>query len=314
MNIRNLTKLTFMASLLCTPNLWAAKLAIVIDDLGYRKNDLKIFNMDTNINVAIIPSSPHALDRDRRAFEQNRDILIHMPMDSGKKPIEPEVIKIGMDQQKIRHLIDYAKKRVPHAVGLNNHMGAQGTSNAKLMEDFASVFKYENKFVLDSVTTGRSYLAKKTKAAGIKTLRRNIFLDHVNDEASINAAFDLAIRMARKKGAAIAIGHPRIHTIRVLQQRLANLPDDIELVKLSSLIPKPQRLDDISSNTPNQEHKIIEETQVKPEVLPTDKKDIVEKVEKIEKLEKANNTIEPSLQNDSLNSDGVKQWLLRQNK
>ncbi len=46
--------------------------------------------------------------------------------------------------------------------------------------------------------------------------------------------------MARRNGSAIAIGHPRPATVRVLQQMLPSLPADIVLVKPSALLNEPQ--------------------------------------------------------------------------
>jgi len=50
----------------------------------------------------------------------------------------------------------------------------------------------------------------------------------------------LAIKIAQKNGHAIAIGHPHPQTVNVLRTKLANLPDDIELVKVSQLITTPR--------------------------------------------------------------------------
>ena len=58
-----------------------AKLAIVIDDIGYHpKEDAEILAMPKEISVAIIPAAPYAKIRNQQAKAQNHDILIHMPM------------------------------------------------------------------------------------------------------------------------------------------------------------------------------------------------------------------------------------------
>lgn len=59
---------------------WAARLAIVIDDIGYRSDDQKIYDLPKEISVAIIPSAPNATIRAKQAKQQGRDILIHQPM------------------------------------------------------------------------------------------------------------------------------------------------------------------------------------------------------------------------------------------
>lgn len=47
--------------LLQTSNVWAAELAIVIDDFGYRQhNEEQIIKLSPNITVAVLPNSPNA--------------------------------------------------------------------------------------------------------------------------------------------------------------------------------------------------------------------------------------------------------------
>ncbi|HBO37582.1 MAG TPA: hypothetical protein DD638_02855, partial [Pasteurellaceae bacterium] len=54
-----------------------AKLAIIIDDIGYHpRNDNAVLAMPKEIAVAIIPSAPYAKQRNQQASEQGRDILI----------------------------------------------------------------------------------------------------------------------------------------------------------------------------------------------------------------------------------------------
>ena len=59
----------------------AGKLAIVIDDIGYRaREDDAIYNLPKEVSVAIIPVAPYATARANKAYAQKRDILIHLPM------------------------------------------------------------------------------------------------------------------------------------------------------------------------------------------------------------------------------------------
>lgn len=51
--------------------------------------------------------------------------------------------------------------------------------------------------------------------------------------------FNRAVQLARRNGSAIAIGHPHPSTVRVLQQMLPTLPDDITLVRPSDLLNEP---------------------------------------------------------------------------
>ncbi len=233
--------------LLITPLANASKLAVVIDDIGYRSEDNAIYEMPLEVSVSIIPVSPYATERAEKAFVQQRDILIHQPMQPlSNIKIEDKALKIGMEKIQIQETIDYARKRVPYAIGLNNHMGSAATANQQLMTYLMEILANEQLFFLDSKTNSQSVASQTAKSFYIPTLERHLFLDDNNSLEDVQHHFDLAVRYAQENELAILIGHPRKNSIKVLKQGIKNLPDDIELVKISSLwrnekvkIPKP---------------------------------------------------------------------------
>lgn len=89
------------------------KLAIVIDDIGYRtKEDSAIYALPKEVSVAIIPNAPYATERAKKAFLQKRDILIHLPMQpkDKSKPIEADVLMVNDSQDEINQLIRTARR------------------------------------------------------------------------------------------------------------------------------------------------------------------------------------------------------------
>lgn len=215
----------------------AAKLVIVIDDIGYRaKEDAAIYAMSKQIAVAIIPVAPHAAQRNQQAQQQGRDVLIHMPMQPQQKiKIEQGGLTLGMAQDQVLRRVEQSKSIVSAAIGLNNHMGSAATTNTELMTYLMNGLRQHNLFFLDSKTAGNSVAMKIAKSQGISALERHIFLDNSDEFADVQRQFQLAIQYARKNGTAIVIGHPRKNTIAVLQAGLANLPSDIQLVSIGSL-------------------------------------------------------------------------------
>lgn len=220
-----------------SPLALAGKLAIVIDDIGYRNEDNAIYAMPKEVSVAIIPSAPYATARAKKAFEQKRDILIHLPMQPKNQlqSIESGALVIGMNEEKVARLIKSARNQVPYAIGLNNHMGSQATADRPLMQHLMKVLSQNQLFFLDSKTTGSSVAAKVATEFGVKALERNIFLDNSDLLPDVQKQFNLAINYARKHGTAIMIGHPRKHSIAVLEKGIAHLPNDVELVSIGQL-------------------------------------------------------------------------------
>lgn len=227
----------FFTVLLSSIGVAQNRLAIVIDDIGYRpREDAAVYAMPKEISVAIIPSAPYAKQRNEQAKQQDRDVLIHLPMQPmGNHKIESGGITLGMSQQAVAEKVQNAKKIVSAAIGLNNHMGSAATADQDLMNKLMNSLREQHLFFLDSRTIGRSVASKTAKEQGVKALDRHVFLDDSDELSDVQRQFQNSIAYARKHGTAIVIGHPRKNTIAVLQNGLRHLPDDIQLVSIGSL-------------------------------------------------------------------------------
>ncbi|MCW7548280.1 divergent polysaccharide deacetylase family protein [Photorhabdus sp. APURE] len=216
----------------------AARLAIVIDDFGYRPhNENKILQMPVAVSIAILPDSPHGREMAEKAYKQGREILIHLPMAPlSKQLLEPDTLQPTMSSEEIDRIIQRAIQKVPYAVGINNHMGSAMTSSLPGMQKVMRSLSRYNLYFLDSVTIGNTQVTKAAQGTPVRVIRRNVFLDDVQSEAETRRQLNRAISIARKNGSAIAIGHPHSTTIQVLQQMLPTLPADIELVSPSRLL------------------------------------------------------------------------------
>ncbi|MEK9495828.1 divergent polysaccharide deacetylase family protein [Photorhabdus sp. P32] len=216
----------------------AARLAIVIDDFGYRPhNENKILQMPVAVSIAILPDSPHGREMAEKAYKQGREILIHLPMAPlSKQLLEPDTLQPTMSSEEIDRIIQRAIQKVPYAVGINNHMGSAMTSSLPGMQKVMRSLSRYNLYFLDSVTIGNTQVTKAAQGTSVRVIRRNVFLDDVQSEAETRRQLNRAISIARKNGSAIAIGHPHSTTIQVLQQMLPTLPADIELVSPSRLL------------------------------------------------------------------------------
>ncbi len=216
----------------------SAKLAIVIDDFGYRvNNENQILQLPIPISIAILPNAPHRLEMAEKAHRQGREILIHLPMAPlSKQPLEKDTLTPSMSEAEIQRIIAQAVHNVPYAVGLNNHMGSAMTSNLGGMQKVMRTLAHYQLYFLDSVTIGSTKSVQAAEGTGVRVIKRKVFLDDSQKEADIRAQFNRAISVARKQGSAIAIGHPHPTTVRVLQQMLPQLPSDIVLVKASALL------------------------------------------------------------------------------
>jgi len=145
---------------------------------------------------------------------------------------------LSMSEHQIARAIETAIESCPHLSGINNHMGSKFTEDADHMRMALRELARRNLFFLDSHTSPRSVAYAVARELGVPSLRRDIFLDHTDTEAAIEAQVGHLVKKAKIQGSAIAIGHPHESTYKVLS-RSADLfrKEGITVVPVSQLIP-----------------------------------------------------------------------------
>lgn len=221
----------------------AARLAIVLDDLGHNVNRLtqRALALPAPVTFAILPG----LTKSRLVLNQigraEHHALLHMPMEAepetGYDAGEPQ-IRVGMDAAEIRRAVESSLDGLPGVVGVNNHMGSRATCSRPEMDAVMDVLGARGLVFLDSQTTPRSVAHVAAAAQGVPTLRNDLFLDAGNAEAPLVASrFEKLVEIALKRGWAIGIGHVNEPTISTLERLLPALEArGVALVPVAALI------------------------------------------------------------------------------
>ncbi|MDX8407401.1 MAG: divergent polysaccharide deacetylase family protein, partial [Mariprofundaceae bacterium] len=110
--------------------------------------------------------------------------------------------------------------RVPYVEGVNNHMGSHLTRLPEAMQPLMRILREEGLFFVDSKTSARSVAAQAAAAAGLPWAARQIFLDHRQDEAYMQAAWQKALACQATGHACVVIGHPHQETVDFLERML----------------------------------------------------------------------------------------------
>lgn len=126
----------------------AGKLAIVIDDFGYRPStENQVLAMPAEVSVAVLPNAPHAREMATKAHNQGHDVLIHLPMAPlSRQPLEKDTLRPDMSADEISRIIREAVNSVPYAIGMNNHMGSAMTSSLPGMQKVMASLAHYNLF------------------------------------------------------------------------------------------------------------------------------------------------------------------------
>ena len=224
---------------LVRPSGQTAKMVIVIDDLGANMSAVnRLLGLNYPVTCAFWPHAGHVTEGARAAHRAGREILIHQPMEPlgyPKVAPGPGVLLTGMSAVQINRQVESAIARVPHAVGLNNHMGSRFTQNKTGVDSVIATLQTHNLFMLDSLTDPRSVFADEGRRLGITTYRRNVFLDVTPTRQAILEELRKAERIALLTGHSIAIGHPLPETLAALQEWQRTRNTSIKIVRLQDL-------------------------------------------------------------------------------
>ncbi len=194
----------------------------MIDDLGYdRAQADSLFRLGYPITISVLPHEANSGEIAEEAHRRGYQVMLHLPMASnaGDKD-EPIELHPGMPRAAVEKTFDSMLDTVPYAAGVNNHEGSLGTADQALMDELMPLLHERKLFFIDSRTTAATVAETAAHSAGVAAARRNVFLD---DEQTVDATkkqFALAIRDAKEKGYALAIGHPHATTLEALGEML----------------------------------------------------------------------------------------------
>ncbi|MDR2161463.1 MAG: divergent polysaccharide deacetylase family protein [Desulfovibrio sp.] len=214
-------------------------MVIVIDDLGESMSAIRLLlSLDYPVTFAFWPHAGHVRQGAEAAHRAGREILIHYPMEPVGYPRVfpgPRSLLSSMPSERIAGLVEAGIAAVPHAVGLNNHMGSRFTQNRRGVSSVILTLKKHNLFLLDSVTHRRSVFADQARRLGIRAFRRDVFLDDTPGRSAVLSALRQAEGIALKRGSSIAIGHPLPETLAALQEWQKSRNSAVRLVRLQDL-------------------------------------------------------------------------------
>ena len=212
------------------PKVIAGKIILVIDDFGYRNDSVSdgFLRLNVPITCAIIPGHSQSSHFATKAIAAGQEVIIHMPMESTlNTPGEDEYkLKSGMTSEEIEWRMNEVLKEMPEAVGMNNHQGSKATTDGKVMSVVGSVLKKHEKYFLDSRTVSNTVGEKTMRHLGVPTARRHVFLDNDSSLDQIKAQLNTLVRLAKKRGMAIGIGHAKPNTLQVLKEKIPILIDE----------------------------------------------------------------------------------------
>ncbi|MGA9290452.1 MAG: divergent polysaccharide deacetylase family protein [Anaerobacillus sp.] len=227
------------------------ELAIVIDDFGNNMGGTEeMFRLPITLTVAIMPFLETTAHDAEQAHRFGHEVIVHIPMEpvKGKKSwLGPGAITTDLSNEEIRKRVNAAIDAVPHAVGMNHHMGSKATADKRVMRIVLDVCRERGLYYLDSKTTGKSVIPELSEEIGVPYLENELFFDDVYTIQHMSRqAQELAQRLKDNRSH-IAIGHVGIageKMVAVLNQFIPLYKNEAIIVPLSQMIPGFEMIDE----------------------------------------------------------------------
>ena len=213
-----------------------AKLVIVIDDVATFEHASMIKSLGLKITPSIFPATKTHPDTPNiaRTFEF---YMIHLPMQA-KHFDSPEIgtLTINESFESMHEKIKKIRKDFPRAKYTNNHTGSRFTSDFDAMDKAYRALIEQGFVFIDSKTIAQTAVARAAKKHNQPYISRDIFLDDDPSASAVRRELVAAVNLAKKRGYAIAIGHPKKNTIAVIKESKNNLLKDVDVVYLKDIL------------------------------------------------------------------------------
>lgn len=215
-------------------------IAIVIDDAGVAQaRTARALELPPPLTIAFIPYGGNLKQQTRKARQNGHELLLHIPMEAGSSTVDPgpNALLTSLDGDEIMQRFRWALSRFDGYVGVNNHMGSKFMARADLVEPLLAEMNARGLMFLDSRTDRTTVGADLARGMELPHASRQVFLDNDLDADRIAAQLAELERVARRRGHAIAIGHPHDVTVDVLAKWI---PDararGFDLVPVSAIV------------------------------------------------------------------------------
>lgn len=211
------------------------KLAIIIDDVSTRRQLNSIQATGIKMTPSIFPPSQRSMTSHTLASGLEH-YMIHLPMESGTSQFNKQykTLITTFSKEQIEARVKELRTLFPTARYVNNHTGSVFTDDHDAMQTLYTALRKEGFVFVDSRTIGSTKVPKITEAFGDAYVARDVFIDNEHNVPYIHRQLQKAVKMAKKRGYAIAIGHPHKMTMKALSSA-ASIFNDVELVYIDEL-------------------------------------------------------------------------------
>ena len=228
--------------------------AVLIDDIGYDPEALRrLLAIEAPLAFSVLPHTPHARSSAEAIHRAGREVLLHLPMEPHGWPDRdpgPGALFASMTAREMRRTLLEDLQSVPHARGVNNHMGSKLMEERDSIRAVFRVLREKGLYFVDSVTTDVSVAPELAEETSVPFARRDLFIDDAEDRSRAALHLKKLLDTRDSWNELLLIGHPYPETVSALEEMIPRFTAaGIRVVRLSEQVggrqglrnEKPQR-------------------------------------------------------------------------
>lgn len=195
------------------------KVAIIIDDMGYHDAlGRELLALPFEMTYSFLPFAPYTNKLEWLAYTSGKTVFLHLPLQPKGNEWDPGpgALTLADSPEVQKAKLDKCLEEVPHAVGINNHMGSLFTEDEVAMTRLIMEINGKALFFVDSYTSSDSVGFKIAQDLDVQSARRDVFLDNILNEKKICHQLEKLILIAEKNGVGIGIAHPHRETLAAI--------------------------------------------------------------------------------------------------
>ncbi len=195
------------------------RVAIVIDDAGLdHHRTARIIALPGPLTISFLTYGEGLTPQVRAASAAGHELMVHVAMEATSRSMDPgpDVLLRDIEPDEILARLTRVLGKFDGYVGVNNHMGSLFTADRAAMQVMLGEIKRRGLLFLDSRTGPNTVGGEVSRGLQLPFAERDVFLDNEPTTSAVGRQLAELERIARARGAATAIGHPRDGTIDAL--------------------------------------------------------------------------------------------------
>jgi len=211
------------------------KLVIIMDDMSFNSQVKALKHLGINVTPSFFPPSKRH-PKTAIYAKEFKHYMVHFPMQATNPNFREEINTLHIDSSEnfIQNRVKNIKKQFPNVKFVNNHTGSKFTADYNAMNKLYIALNKYNIIFVDSKTTSKTKAPIIAKKYNKILLSRDVFLDNKADIKYIQNQLKKAIKIAKKRGYAIAICHPHTKTFEALAKS-KKLLQNVEVIYIDEL-------------------------------------------------------------------------------